>query len=112
MGEPMVKRFDLNPAVLFALHEARSIIATVEPGAAFAGYIVALYGSVLRDGYGRDLDLVASPYRRPFDDDALVRAFEQVGRVIEDNREPLFGTRYVAVQVGPDRIIDLKVRIV
>lgn len=45
------------------IEEAQRVIALLSPVAHGQGYMLALYGSVLTRGYGRDIDVIAVPWR-------------------------------------------------
>lgn len=95
----------------FTLDEARTLIARAERNAWHHGYVLALYGSVLRDGEGRDLDLIARPHRHPHDEDAFLAdlAADLPGVITQDDTSVAFPRRYVVIQLGAGRYIDLKV---
>jgi hypothetical protein len=96
----------------WGLGDAAKIALYVKQDAWAAGYIVGIYGSVLK-GLGRDCDLMAVPWRPKPDPEALILAVEHTADAVHhpsetDNRDVLHGKRSIILTTkrGP---IDLAI---
>lgn len=92
--------------------DACRIVAELAPVAEMTGYILALYGSTVRVGRGKDIDLIAVPWRHAARPDDLVsaiaaRGFTHVGKP----HHGLMGTHaQVLVENATGLMVDLQVR--
>lgn len=94
----------------WTIAEAQSVIGELTEIASRNGYLIALYGSVLTKGQGRDLDFLLVP-KRPMDNPlyVIVDISEQLDAPIRDSYEGLAGTYSAALELRDGRILDLQV---
>lgn len=76
-----------------------------------AGYMVALYGSVLTNGRGRDIDLLAVPWRYGASEQLLLDAFRALGCIECGSRyHGAMGTASTLLRTPDGLLVDLQVR--
>jgi hypothetical protein len=93
----------------WTLQEGAALTADMALTAKREGFLLSLYGSTLR-GRGRDLDLIAVPWRTGADPRRLVDSLAaELGGRIEDRGPGIFAAESAAIVIG-DRVIDIQVR--
>lgn len=93
---------------------AREMLAKAHAPLSRLGYVVALYGSVLHEGRGADLDLIAySPRPRPSDPDLVYTILAAITRVeyvlVARESETIKGVTGYVWATRELRLIDLTV---
>jgi hypothetical protein len=96
----------------WTLDDAKQCWAVLDRVAHQAGYLLAIYGSVLR-GWGTDLDLLAVPWRPSASDPETL--LELMAAAVEGTPdgptyEGSMDTRAVVIQLRNGRLIDVQVR--
>ena len=93
----------------WTLTEGATLVAALSSWARSRGYLLALYGSTL-SGRGRDLDLLAVPWRSGVDARALVDDLAaRLGGTIFERGPGLMAEDSAVIQVGR-RFVDIQVR--
>lgn len=72
--------------VSWSLDRAATFVASIAERAHAAGWLVAMYGSTVTRGAGRDLDLIFVPWREGADSEGIA-AVLGVGTVLADYHE-------------------------
>lgn len=94
------------------INDALHFIRAMSEPANGLGYVLAPYGSTVLNGRGRDIDIIAVPWRDPCDFGALIRMICERGyKEASDRYFGMMGTCAVLLQDlcgGP--VIDLQIR--
>lgn len=95
------------------LDDARRIIERISGAAYLSGYMLALYGSTLANGRGRDIDVFSVPWRPGASPDSLFAHIEACG-FLRTNGRPYQGAMrtqaLVFVEQSSGLLLDLQVR--
>jgi hypothetical protein len=95
----------------WTLDRALSFFRSITQPFQKAGWLVSLYGSVLIQGHGRDLDLIAVPWRP---DANVMEAVDIIrnlyGATIEDDKEGIMGRSAIALKLMDESVVDIQFR--
>jgi hypothetical protein len=114
MSRPLVEESEYakRPLQRWTIQQAMEFAAAAEPTVSACGFLLSLYGSTMRRGHGRDLDVILVPKCSIAHPDDVLRAI--CGRfsavLVGTQERSMFADKCALLHLPDGRLLDIQVR--
>lgn len=112
MSAAEAETYAARPLKRWTIQEAITFAAEAEATCSTAGFLLSLYGSTVRRGHGRDLDIILVPKCAIADADAVLRAlcWRFNADVIGTPEPSMYADRCALLHLPSGALLDIQVR--